>query len=325
MRSRQSLYAGRSWQMTAVAERTRHRPTSETYILLASTLLALLGIFTFFRARLGMEDPDALAAREPDAGVSVAAASEVESSDGVIEVITYQVKSGDTLSTIAAEFGTSVSSISYINGITSPDRIAIGQSLSLITNASGVVVTVSKGDTLSSLVDRYGVPMNVIIQVNKITNPDALYLGQTLILPGATVSGRPVSSVSRMSSLRWPVQGRVTSAFGWRTQPVTKKSELHQGIDIAAPSGRAVTSAAAGKVTFSGWISGYGNLVTVDHGSGIVTKYAHLSKRSVATGTSVSAGQTIGLVGSTGLSTGPHLHFEVRSDSDPVNPRSYLP
>ncbi len=325
MRSRQSLDAGRSWQTAAVAKRTRHRPMSETYILLASTLLVLFGIFSFVRGRLGNQNPDALSASEPGAGVSVAAVSEVESSDGVIEVVTYQVKSGDTLSSIAGEFGTSVSSISYINGILSPDRIAVGQNLSLITNASGVVVTVSKGNTLSSLADTYGIPMDVIIQVNKLTDPDALQVGQTLILPGATVSGRPISGVSRMSSIRWPVQGRVTSAFGWRTQPVTKKSELHQGIDIAAPSGRAVTAAAAGKVIFSGWNGGYGNLVTVDHGSGIVTKYAHLSKRSVAKGASVSAGQTIGLVGSTGLSTGPHLHFEVRIDGDCANPRNYLP
>ena len=305
-----------------------------TRLLLVCTLVVVIGAASaLLYSHYGSPSPYSLAASTPGSGnpddstgEALSEASEgVGSSDGAIEVVDYKVKSGDTLSSIAEEFHTSVNSISYINGILSPDRIAVGQKLSLITNASGIVVTVSKGNTLSDLADKYGVPVDVIIEVNKIADPDALFVGQTLILPGAKMSGRPIATVSRMSSVKWPAQGRVTSGFGWRIHPITRRNELHQGIDIAASSGTTVVAAAAGKVTFSGWNGGYGNLVTIDHGGGIVTRYAHLSKRSVAKGDSISAGQAIGLVGSTGFSTGPHLHFEVRVDGEAVNPRSHLP
>lgn len=310
--------------------RTRQAPDPRTYLLLACVVVAVVGAAVIIRARLLGPALSLAPDQEPGAGLSAAAlpaqgGEGVASSDGAIQVVSYEVKPGDTLSSIAEEFSTSVNSISYINGILSPDRIAVGQKLSLITNASGIVVTVSKGDTLSRLSDTYDVPMDVIIEVNNLSNPDAISVGQTLVLPGAKLSGRPVSTISRMSSVKWPVQGRVTSGFGWRTNPVTRKRELHQGIDIAASSGTKIIAAAAGKVTFSGWNGGYGHLVTIDHGSGIVTRYAHLSKRSVAKGDSVSSGQVIGTVGSTGLSTGPHLHFEVRIDGEAVNPRNHLP
>lgn len=126
--------------------------------------------------------------------------------------------------------------------------------------------------------------------------------------------------------LTWPTPGytRVTSEFGYRIHPILGYRKLHTGIDIAAPYGATVVAANTGTVIASYYNSGYGNMIIVDHGGGIATLYAHLSSRLVNVGTSVHRGQTIAKVGSTGLSTGPHLHFEVRLNGIYQNPRSYL-
>ncbi|MGH8997792.1 MAG: M23 family metallopeptidase [Acidimicrobiia bacterium] len=117
----------------------------------------------------------------------------------------------------------------------------------------------------------------------------------------------------------WPAEGWVTSGFGPRW------GRLHAGIDIAAPAGTPIRAARAGYVLFTGWYGGYGNLVVLDHGDGVVTLYAHQSRIRVSEGTEVAQGDVIGSVGTTGHSTGNHLHFEVRRDTEPHNPRSYLP
>lgn len=126
--------------------------------------------------------------------------------------------------------------------------------------------------------------------------------------------------------LSWPCPGytRVTSEFGYRIHPILGYRKLHTGIDIGAPYGATVIAANNGKVIASYYNSGYGNMIIVDHGGGIATLYAHLSSRLVTTGATVYRGQTIAKVGSTGLSTGPHLHFEVRLNGVYQNPRSYL-
>lgn len=132
-------------------------------------------------------------------------------------------------------------------------------------------------------------------------------------LPDAGPPGQPSAK-----GFVWPVRGTVTSGFGQRW------GRLHAGIDIAAPTGTPVRAAQTGIVIFAGSQGGYGNLILVAHGNGIVTAYAHLSSFGTGNGASVSQGQTIGAVGSTGNSTGPHLHFEVRVNGSPVNPMGYL-
>jgi murein DD-endopeptidase MepM/ murein hydrolase activator NlpD len=122
----------------------------------------------------------------------------------------------------------------------------------------------------------------------------------------------------------WPVTGTITSPFGWRSNPFGGSPEFHQGLDIAAPTGTTVTAAAAGTVIMAQWYGGYGNYILIDHGGSYSTGYGHLSAIFVATGQSVQRGQAIGAVGSTGQSTGPHLHFEVRINGKPVDPAPRL-
>jgi murein DD-endopeptidase MepM/ murein hydrolase activator NlpD len=127
--------------------------------------------------------------------------------------------------------------------------------------------------------------------------------------------------------MRWPISlsyTSISSSFGNRYHPVLKKYKLHTGIDIRAGTGVSITAAAKGKVIVSGWRTGYGNTVIIDHGGGIATLYGHASKLLVNVGNEVKAGQTIAKVGSTGWSTGPHLHFEVIKNSSPVNPLKYV-
>ena len=131
----------------------------------------------------------------------------------------------------------------------------------------------------------------------------------------ASASAAPVST----SGWTWPTSGPVTSGFGYRW------GRMHEGIDIGAPEGTPIYAATSGTVSYAGVMGGYGNIVLIDHGGGVTTAYAHQSSIHVGVGTSVGAGQQIGAVGSTGASTGPHLHFEVRVGGSPHDPMGYLP
>lgn len=128
--------------------------------------------------------------------------------------------------------------------------------------------------------------------------------------------------------LSWPLRGKITSNFGYRMHPIHRKRLMHTGLDISRPHGTPVAAADSGHVIYAGWRGGYGKVVMINHGSqrgnNIVTLYAHLSSIRVGTGQEVNKGATIGNVGSTGYSTGAHLHFEVRVDGRPVNPLGYL-
>jgi murein DD-endopeptidase MepM/ murein hydrolase activator NlpD len=129
------------------------------------------------------------------------------------------------------------------------------------------------------------------------------------------------TTVQRSASaagLIWPVNAPITSPFGWRW------GRMHTGIDLGAAYGTPIAAAAAGSVIYAGWLGGYGNLTVIDHGGGLDTAYAHQSRIAVSAGESVAQGQIIGYVGSTGHSTGPHLHFEVRVNGQPVDPLGYL-
>ena len=135
---------------------------------------------------------------------------------------------------------------------------------------------------------------------------------------GSDGSPPPPASAPSSSGLIWPVSGPITSPFGMRW------GSLHPGLDIGAGMGTPIKAAAAGRVLVAGYNGGYGNLVVIDHGNGLATAYAHQSQIAVSVGQQVAQGQVIGYVGSTGFSTGPHLHFEVRVNGSPVDPMGYL-
>lgn len=136
---------------------------------------------------------------------------------------------------------------------------------------------------------------------------------------GSWIDCPAVGVVIPPSAVRWPLVDRVTSEYGPRW------GRIHEGIDIAGANGAEIHSAESGRVDYAGWIGGYGNTIIVDHGGGMTTLYAHMHGFAVSPGQTVSIGEVLGYVGNTGLSQGSHLHFEVRLDGAPVNPRTYLP
>jgi murein DD-endopeptidase MepM/ murein hydrolase activator NlpD len=152
----------------------------------------------------------------------------------------------------------------------------------------------------------------LISEANALAAEDARIRGQLAAAQGAT------DSTPSASGLIWPVNGPVTSPFGYRW------GRLHAGIDIGVPYGTPIHAAAAGTVVLAAWTGGYGNYTCIDHGGGLATCYAHQSSYAVSTGAQVSQGQVIGYVGSTGHSFGAHLHFEVRINGNPVDPLGYL-
>lgn len=134
------------------------------------------------------------------------------------------------------------------------------------------------------------------------------------------------SNQSFSGKFSWPTPGytRITSDYGWRIHPILKTRRMHTGIDIGAPSGTSIKAADAGTVIYAGMLGAYGNVVVIDHGDGISSMYAHQSRILASENQDVKRGQVIGKVGSTGWSTGAHLHFEVRKNGDPINPWGYL-
>jgi murein DD-endopeptidase MepM/ murein hydrolase activator NlpD len=148
------------------------------------------------------------------------------------------------------------------------------------------------------------------------------------MIAGVTRKNGPSTVVVSSAGFIYPISGRISSPFGWRTHPIFKSRIFHSGIDIAGPNGGAIKASNDGKVIFSGWYGGYGKVVILDHGvingQPITTLYAHMSAITVSNGQTVKKGQTIGREGSTGYSTGPHCHFEVRVNGKPTNPLNYI-
>jgi len=185
-------------------------------------------------------------------------------------------------------------------------------------------VVVGEGETLWEIAQTYGISVDAILEINELQNGDVIQSGQRLVIPGgaADIPRRVTSSRGSVASIAqsflWPARGALSSRFGWRWQ------RHHNGIDIAAPYGTQIYAAKAAQVTFAGWYYGYGRAVIIDHGDGVSTVYGHASRLLVRVGEMVAAAQPIALVGSTGIATGPHLHFEIRVNGRPLNPLKYL-
>ena len=139
-----------------------------------------------------------------------------------------------------------------------------------------------------------------------------------------SVMAQPTSNQRSKIQFRWPVVGRISSPYGWRTHPITKERDFHGGIDIAVPKGTAVRAAASGRVVTAGWMGSYGQGIVIDHGDGYSTWYGHNSRLLVKAEDYVAVGEIIAEVGSTGLATGPHLDFRIKIYGETVNPLDYL-
>jgi murein DD-endopeptidase MepM/ murein hydrolase activator NlpD len=200
-----------------------------------------------------------------------------------------------------------------------------------------VVYKIKKGDSLKKLAERYGVHPEAVLAANGLGKDAALQEGKNVFLPGAkpiTVvregggsGGASIAGSGGRVTARgfvWPVRGRVSSPFGWRRDPFTKRRDFHTGIDVRAPRGQTIVASKNGTVVFAGWMGGYGRVVVLNHGGGYTTIYAHCNSLLVKKGQSVSQGKAIARVGASGRATGTHLHFEVRVNNSPINPMRVL-
>jgi murein DD-endopeptidase MepM/ murein hydrolase activator NlpD len=192
------------------------------------------------------------------------------------------------------------------------DELAALRSAQAASQAAALAVRQEKAGALK------GVNQNLA----ELERQENQILAESRALTGV-ISGSG-STGSGSGSLSWPVSGSVTSPFGWRVHPILGYKKFHTGIDIGVGYGTPIHASAAGTVTYSTWMGGYGNVIIVDHGDGLSTLYAHQSSLAVGSGARVARGQTVGYVGSTGFSTGAHLHFEVRVNGNPVDPMGYL-
>jgi len=244
------------------------------------------------------------------------------------QILDYVVQVGDTISTIAFKFSITTNTILWENNLSYYSTIKPGQTLKILP-ITGISHKIKKGDSLNSIAKTYKGNVNEIMEFNKLAALDDIQIDQQVIIPGGSkeityvapqvVSVKdifiPPATVSG-SKLQWPTNSyRITQYYNWG----------HTGLDIGNATGQPIYAAESGKVEAAGWNSGgYGYYVIINHGGGLKTLYAHLSKVYVKLGQNVQRGHVIGAIGSTGRSTGPHLHFEVRVNGIKVNPLEYI-
>lgn len=243
--------------------------------------------------------------------------------DPMDDISVYVVRKGDTIGQIAEMYDVSVNTILWANDLKKGAPLKEGDTL-LILPISGVKHTVAKGETLASIAKKYKVDTLTIAGFNGLETSAALAVGEELIIPEGQMADTPASSGSKPGT---KITGNGSSKVisGYYINPVPelrrKSQGLHgkNGVDLAAPTGTRVLASAPGKIIFakSGWNGAYGNLIIEEHPNGTKTLYAHLSQINVTVGQRVERGQLIGLVGNTGRSTGPHLHFEVHGAKNP--------
>lgn len=246
------------------------------------------------------------------------------------ETIKYIVRSGETLSSLASDFGVTTLTVKYANNI-SGSLLKVGQELR-IPPIDGLFVKVKRNDNLSVIANRYKVKIDDIAQYNNLSTDEPIFAGQELLIPGAIVQKSSGQSYSASGNVSVPSFKTVpySGKFVWPTESPTHYlsqgyHRWHRAIDLPRSNGWGLYASAPGIIQTRNARGGYGNLIIINHGSGWSTYYAHLSEYKVEPGQYVEQGQLIGIMGNTGRSTGPHLHFEIRQNGTPLNPLNYLP
>ncbi len=272
----------------------------------------------------------------------------------------YTVGKGDTLERIAKTYGLRIIDIVSANpDLASLDKLPLGAKLYIPTDSKGLLISVSEGENLSTIADHYGVKLEDLARTNGITDPLSLRPGDRLIIPGVAAreamarleerrkeerrlaeERRKRLAAQRAARLRqvayrggtsakgfqWPLSHFRITAYYHDANYYRRFRRVHTGIDLAAPQGTPIYAAKGGVITAAGWSRvGYGYYVKINHGGGVETLYAHMSRIAVRSGQQVKQGALIGYVGRTGFATGPHLHFEVRIGGRTQNPWSFLP
>jgi len=231
----------------------------------------------------------------------------------------HRVAKGETLWGIARGLGIDVQVLMAMNGLHSDSLLLEGQIIKIPYRQTRVH-RVKAGETVWQIARMYQVDVDEVLRANRITKPERLQVGTVITIPG-TRAYPATAQASRgflTSALSWPLMGTITSRFGWR------KTGFHHGIDIAAKKGAPIQAAETGEVVFAGWKPVYGKTVIIKHPGNKATLYGHASRIKVKEGQKVKRGQVIAEVGSTGLSSGPHLHFEVWVGDEARNPLAYL-
>lgn len=246
-------------------------------------------------------------------------------------ILTHEVVKGDTLYSIGRKYGISASIVLKHNPQFRDRPLYIGEEVLIYKNDkkkipvrrnSVIYYRVTKGDTLSHISRKYGVSVDSLKKWNGIHNGSQIQIGQKIKVVKRGKSLPPGYKYAKVFT--WPVKGPITSRFGRRSNPFTRSRSYHKGLDISAVIGTPIRVARDGIVIMSGRMGGYGNAVFVRHASGYVSIYAHNKVNLVKKGDVVKQGQVIAEVGRTGTATGPHLHFEVRKKTRPINPISAL-
>ena len=248
-----------------------------------------------------------------------------------LKIRRHRVEAGENLWIVARQHGLDMKTIIGCNeGLSEEGALQPGNDL-LIPNQKGVFYRLKFGQTLSDLSWAYNVRLEAIFRANSITNAGKIKSGDNIFIPGAEPLELGSKRLKRLekavidTTFDKPVRGRLTRGYGWRIHPIRKRREFHRGIDLGVYWGCKVKAAQDGKVVFAGWKGGYGHFVRIKHRFGYETRYGHLtSPLDVKKGDKVKRGQVIGRTGTTGTSTGSHLHFEIYRDGRSVNPLRYV-
>lgn len=240
----------------------------------------------------------------------------------------YIVQEGDTLSDIAARFGISIETILWENKLSLRSLLKPGMSLTILP-VSGISHIVRRGETIGTIARRYKVEEREILEFNEIADTTIIAVGNKLIIPEGAPPAVPRPVTPRPVGPTLPPPPVLVSGKGMIVPATYRRisqwfTYRHSGIDMAGPRGTPIHAALDGVVVFSGWARGYGYSILIDHGNGLATRYAHDAKNFVTKGERVERGQTIALMGSTGRSTGPHVHFETIVNGRFVNPLRYI-